>query len=152
MTLLAVWHAYVEVLDGGTDSPADWCRDNFLNARNLQRAADIRTQLADLCTGANSTGRQPKDDVTIRKALAGGLYLNSASRSTSADGQYVTMRDRQLVNVHPASVLRRRNGVSGSSYIVYSEMVETTKLYVRHVTYVDPTWLRDLAPDYYFVA
>ena len=97
--------------------------------------------------------------------------MDARSRTTYTHGrflagQYTTLRDKVVVNVHPGSVLKAQNkaqvrggsrggsgagassgaGVRPDDFVVYSEMVETSKKYIRDVTVVEPEWLREYAP------
>eukprot|EP01052_Picozoa_sp_SAG31_P034848 SAG31_NODE_4126_length_3560_cov_2.073678_6_plen_110_part_00 len=81
-------------------------------------------------------------------------------------GQYSTLKDKVVVSIHPASVLKvqakaqsrggskSRNDSESSrfdDFVIYSEMVETTKKYIRDVTVVEPEWLREYAPSGHYV-
>jgi len=43
--------------------------------------------------------------------------------------------------MHPNSVLFRRT----PSWVVFTEVVETTKAFIRDVTVIEPQWLTELA-------
>jgi ATP-dependent RNA helicase DDX35 len=47
--------------------------------------------------------------------------------------------------MHPNSVLFRR----APQYVIYHEVVETTKPFMRDVTVIEARWLTDLAPHFY---
>lgn len=138
-------------------------------SRSATQAADIYRQLSELLSSPppdataaagspKRAKRQPKrgnvaglvglsscgeELEAVRRALAAGLYLHAAARAADADGQYTTLRDRVVVNVHPASVLKgqgktvsrggsrgggqQRGGPRPDDYVVFSEMVETSK-------------------------
>lgn len=55
------------------------------------------------------------------------------------------MGTRQKVSLHPSSVL------AGTlpPFILFSELVQTSKSYVRTVSIVNPDWLIELAPEYF---
>ena len=59
-------------------------------------------------------------------------------------GCYLTVKDNQIVHIHPSSVLDRK-----PQWILYHEFVLTKKNYVRTCTEIKPEWLLNLAPDYY---
>jgi ATP-dependent RNA helicase DHX8/PRP22 len=52
------------------------------------------------------------------------------------------------VYIHPSSALFQRN----PDWVVYHELVMTTKEYMREITVVDPKWLVELAPKFFKVA
>jgi HrpA-like RNA helicase len=79
------------------------------------------------------------------RAFASVIGLQGAAVKKET-APYVTMRGRQPVYLHPSSVLF---GLSGGSkrlpeFVVYSDLLITTKQYMRGVTAVDGTWLEDL--------
>ena len=60
---------------------------------------------------------------------------------------YQTVRGNQPVHIHPSSVLfSNPSGRKLPEYIVYSELLITTKHYMRNVTAVDGSWLMEVAP------
>ncbi|XP_026683586.1 pre-mRNA-splicing factor ATP-dependent RNA helicase DHX15-like, partial [Diaphorina citri] len=60
------------------------------------------------------------------------------------DGRYLTIKDNQVVQLHPSTCLDHK-----PEWVVYNEFVLTTKNYIRTVTDVKPEWLIKLAPQYY---
>lgn len=59
-------------------------------------------------------------------------------------GHYLTVKDNQVVQLHPSTVLDHK-----PEWVVYNEFVLTTKNYIRTVTDVKPEWLLRIAPQYY---
>ena len=54
------------------------------------------------------------------------------------------------MHVHPSSVLFKGSGAASKpSYIVFHELVRTSKLYVRTVSAIDGAWLAELAPRFF---
>ena len=53
-------------------------------------------------------------------------------------GRYLTIKDHQLVTIHPSSVLEHR-----PEWVLYNEFVLTNKNYVRTVTDIKGEWLVD---------
>ena len=47
--------------------------------------------------------------------------------------------------MHPGSVLFKR----APEYVIYHEVLETNKVYIRDVTVIEASWLTELAPHYY---
>jgi HrpA-like RNA helicase len=50
-------------------------------------------------------------------------------------GHYMTVKDNQVVNLHPSTVLDHK-----PEWALYNEFVLTTKNYIRTVTDVKPEW------------
>jgi HrpA-like RNA helicase len=59
-------------------------------------------------------------------------------------GHYLTIKDNQIVQLHPSTCLDHK-----PEWVLYNEFVLTTKNYVRTVTDVKPEWLIKTAPQYY---
>ncbi|EPB79610.1 helicase protein [Ancylostoma ceylanicum] len=59
-------------------------------------------------------------------------------------GHYTTVKDSQLVELHPSTVLDRK-----PEWVLYNEFVLTTKNFIKTVTDVRPEWLLTIAPQYF---
>nr|GMD52597.1 probable pre-mRNA-splicing factor ATP-dependent RNA helicase DEAH5 [Ipomoea batatas] len=91
-----------------------------------------------VCAGKNFT--------KIRKAIAAGFFFHAA-RKDPQEG-YRTLVENQPVYIHPSSALFQRQ----PDWVIYHELVMTTKEYMREVTVIDPKWLVELAPRFFKVA
>ena len=113
-----------------------WCMEHFVNIKAIKNVLQIRHQLRELCGRLNINIKSCGTDyTTVRKVLASGLFMNSAERQI--DGSYLTLLQKQPVSIHPSSVLFN----SKPSLIIFSEVVHTSKRYMRGLCIVDPTWL-----------
>ncbi|XP_073345364.1 ATP-dependent RNA helicase DHX8-like [Pagrus major] len=141
LTLLAVYNSWK---NNKFSNP--WCFENFIQARSLKRAQDIRKQMLSIMDRHKldvvSCG---KATVRVQKAICSGFFRNAA-RKHPHDG-YRTLIDQQVVYLHPSSTLFNRQ----PEWLVYHELVLTTKEYMREVTTIDPRWLVELAPAFYRV-
>lgn len=140
LTLLTVWQAWAQ----HNFSP-QWCYENFVQVRSLKRAQDVRRQLL----GIMDRYRQPikscgKDWDRVRSALCAGFFTHVA-RKDPHDNGYRTIVDNQQVYLHPASALYPRP----PEWVLYHELVMTTKEYMREVTAIDPKWLVRVAPTFF---
>ncbi|KAL8566306.1 hypothetical protein ACOMHN_028963 [Nucella lapillus] len=121
-----------------------FCDYHFFNRRNLTMAMNVRKQLHQICTRQGmeftSCGRLTTG---IRKCLAAAFFMNAAE--LQKEGEYTTVSSRERVSIHPGSVLAR----SKPAVLIYTELVQTTKCYMRDVTVVDPAWLMDVATSYF---
>jgi len=59
-------------------------------------------------------------------------------------GHYLTIRDNQLVRLHPGSSMEQ-----APEWVLYHELVLTSQNYIRTATAIRPEWLLDQAPNYY---
>ncbi|KAK4190325.1 putative Pre-mRNA-splicing factor ATP-dependent RNA helicase PRP43 [Podospora australis] len=148
LTLLNAYHAYKGAEQSGEDTKR-WCHEHFLSFRHLQSADNVRAQLKRIMETHDielvSTPFQNKDYYTnIRRALVAGFFMQVAMRESSNSKVYKTVKDDQLVMIHPSTVVQ-----SPYDWVVYNEFVLTTKQYVRTVTNIRPEWLLEIAPVYY---
>ena len=144
-TLLSVFNEWKE-----TDYSGAWCRDNYIHFKSMRKARDIKEQLVSLC---EKVGINPDDEslsvndentsANIRKAIASGFFYNSAH--LSKDGVYRTIKNAHVVNIHPTSSLIKDN----PRWVIYHELVYTTKEYMREIIEIEPEWLMEVAPHYY---
>ncbi|KAI9323357.1 P-loop containing nucleoside triphosphate hydrolase protein [Dichotomocladium elegans] len=142
LTLLNAYHAYKT---NGDDS--QWCWDNFLNHRSLKSADNVRKQLQRTMEMHDidlvSTPFEDKNYFTnLRKALTAGFFMQVAHLERT--GHYLTVKDNQVVQLHPSSGLDHK-----PEWVVYHEFVLTTRNYIRTCTEVKADWLIDIAPQYY---
>ncbi|KAF8819374.1 putative pre-mRna-splicing factor ATP-dependent Rna helicase, partial [Cardiosporidium cionae] len=119
-----------------------WCYENFVQSRALRRAQDVRKQLITIMDRYKldiiSAG---KDYVKIRKAICSGFFKNACKKDPQEG--YRSIIDHQQVYMHPSSALYNRN----PEWIVYHELVMTTKEYLRDCTTIEPQWLFQVAPN-----
>lgn len=142
LTLLNVYHAFKQ-----NHEDANWCYENFINYRSLKQADNVRQQLARIMDRFNlkriSTEFTSKDYyLNIRKALVSGYFMQVAH--LERNGAYLTIKDNQIVYLHPSSVLDHK-----PDWVLYNEFVLTAKNYIRTVTEIKPEWLLRIAPVYY---
>ena len=123
---------------------SSWCTENFIVERSLKRARDVRKQLSGILERfglpIKSAGHEL---IRIRKAICAG-YFRNACRRDREEGLKI-IRDDQQVFIHPSSVLYQKT----PEYLIYHELVQTTREYLRDVCVIDPQWLPELAPKLY---
>ncbi|KAG5459128.1 MAG: hypothetical protein BJ554DRAFT_507, partial [Olpidium bornovanus] len=84
------------------------------------------------------------DTVPVRKAIAAGFFQNAA-RITRGGDAYRTVKGSHTGYLHPSSgVLEER-----PKWVVYFELVLTSKEFMRQVIAVEPEWLLEAAPHFY---
>lgn len=121
-----------------------WCFENFVQARSMRRAQDVRKQLVTIMDRYRllllSAGKNYK---LICKAITAGFFTNAAKKDPQEG--YKTLVDQTPVYIHPSSALFQKN----PEYVIYHELVLTTKEYMRNVMVIDAKWLIELAPTFY---
>ena len=129
-----------------------WCESQSINWKTLETALRIRLQLqsalqrlgisksaalldAPLTPLGVESGRE------LRRSLTAAFFGRAAYRQPS--GEYMTYGSGHSVSIHPSSVLFGRR----PQCVLYSELVFTTKLFMRFVTVIRSEWLAELAPQ-----
>ncbi len=142
----------------------DWCKQNFISGRALARAHDVRSQLSELCSRSTEKNGLAMDIHLSCKAemtsffqcICAGLFLQVATRLPAppqgkkdsraghipqSRGHYKTRQGKQSVSIHPLSFLFNRN--PAPKCVVYTDLLYTSKLYIRGVTQIREEWLDD---------
>lgn len=141
LTLLHVYSQWKA--NGHSDA---WCVRHFLHPKALRRAKEIREQLYDIM------GQQKMQLVScgtdwdvIRQCICSGYYHQAARRR--GVGEYINLRTSVTVQLHPTSALYGLG--DPPDYVIYHELILTSKEYMSSVTAVDPHWLADLGGVFY---
>jgi len=143
LTLLNVWNQWVD-----SDFSPVWTKENFLQQRSLTRARDVRDQLAKLCERVEVTLSScgASNMVPIKRALTAGFFPNAA-RLQRDGSSYRAVKSNATVFLHPSSVLMSSD--PPAKMVIYFELVQTTKEYMRSCLPVEPRWLSELAPHFH---
>ena len=124
-----------------------WCKENFIQARSMKRARDVRDQLITILQRHRlpliSCGR---DSSRVRQALCAGFFRNAA-RKDPTEG-FKTLVEGTPVYMHPSSALFGK----AAELVIYHSLVETTREYMHQVTTIEPKWLVEAAPTFFRVA
>jgi pre-mRNA-splicing factor ATP-dependent RNA helicase DHX16 len=143
LTLLNIWNQWVD-----SDFSYVWAKENFLQQRSLTRARDVRDQLAKLCERVEVTLSTcgASDLPPIQKAITAGFFPNAARLQRGGDS-YRTVKNNTTVHIHPSSVLMDSN--PPIKMVVYYELVQTTKEYMRSCMPIKSEWLHEAAPHFH---
>jgi pre-mRNA-splicing factor ATP-dependent RNA helicase DHX16 len=141
LTYLNIWNQWVDA-----DYSPIWAKENFLQQRSLTRARDIRDQLQKLCDRVEVTISSCgiSDHVRIRKAITAGFFPNSARLQRGGDS-YRTVKNGMTVYLHPSSTLMEAR----PKWVIFYELVLTSKEYMRSNMPLEPEWLVEVAPHYH---
>ena len=141
LTLLNIWNQWVD-----SDYSYVWAKENFLQHRSLNRARDVRDQLVKLCdrVEVSITTCGANDTMPIEKALTAGFFPNAARLQRGGDS-YRTVKNGLTVYLHPSSVLMEVN----PKWVIFYELVLTSKEYMRNVMPIQSEWLIEAAPHYH---
>ncbi|KIP11668.1 hypothetical protein PHLGIDRAFT_27720 [Phlebiopsis gigantea 11061_1 CR5-6] len=142
LTLLTVYNGWK-----ASNFSNPWCYENFIQARSMRRAQDVRKQLLGIMDRYKhdilSAG---KDFNRVRRAIASGFFRHAAKKDPQEG--YKTLVEGTPVYIHPSSALFNRN----PEWIIYHELILTTREYCHNVTAIEPKWLVEVAPQFFKVA
>ncbi|XP_022820538.1 putative ATP-dependent RNA helicase DHX33 [Spodoptera litura] len=146
ITLLNVFKAFSKA-----PLKKQWCKENYLNHKNLTYACEVRQQLLAICLKLNMTVTscgQAYDQVL--KCLLCGLFTNCAwqrggAGGARAAGRYVTAAGAAAA-LHPASALQALRPPPPA--LLYTELLVTGRSYMLTVSAIQPQWLQQVAPEY----
>ena len=129
-----------------------FCRNNFLNLRNLKNANNIRNQLQNMLEsfGIIDTAKENKYSLEFKdkkihkilKAMLTGCF--SQVCHLESQGHYTTSKENNIVLLHPSSVLKFK-----PTWILYHDFVCTGRNYVRTLSKINPEWLFEVNEEYY---
>ncbi|KAJ2056357.1 Pre-mRNA-splicing factor ATP-dependent RNA helicase PRP16 [Coemansia sp. S146] len=124
-----------------------WCTRHFVHSKSMRKAREVRDQLVDILKGSlklelKSAGANWD---AIRQCIC-SAYFHQAARVKSL-GEYNDLRTGMPCHLHPTSALYGMGYTP--DYIVYHELVFTSKEYMQCVTAVDPKWLAEMGPMFF---
>jgi len=143
---LTYLHVYTQWKANGYSD--GWCIRHFLHSKSLRRAKEVRDQLLDIMKMQKMEMVSCGTDWDIvRKCICSGYYHQAAK--VKGIGEYINLRTSVTVQLHPTSALYGLGFLP--DYVVYHELILTSKEYMSTVTSVDPHWLADLGGVFYSV-
>lgn len=149
LTLLNAYATYAAIPKA---EKKQWCWDNFINDRSMQSADNVRKQLIGIMNklqlpivSTDRRGNGSFDYTNVRLALTSGMFMQVAFKQKQ--GNYLTVKDNQIVYIHPGSVID-----SKPDWVMFEEFALTTKNYIRTCSTTRVEWLVEMAPHYYDLA
>uniref|UniRef100_A0A4X1TQK5 Probable ATP-dependent RNA helicase DHX35 n=1 Tax=Sus scrofa TaxID=9823 RepID=A0A4X1TQK5_PIG len=140
LTMLNVYEAFIK-----HNKNSQWCQEHFLNYKGLVRAATVREQLKKLLVKFQVPKKSSEGDPDpVLRCIVSGFFANAARFHST--GVYRTIRDDHELHIHPASVLYAEKP---PRWVIYNEVIQTSKYYMRDVTAIESAWLLELAPHFY---
>ena len=122
-----------------------WCTQHFIHPKAVLKARDVRAQLLEVMPKHIKSSGSDWD--VVREAIT-SAYLVQAARIKGV-AQYINLLSGITGHLHPSSALCGMGQTP--EYVVYHELVLTSKEYMRSVTAVDPRWLADVGPMFYSI-
>ncbi|OZJ04171.1 hypothetical protein BZG36_02176 [Bifiguratus adelaidae] len=126
----------------------DWCNKHFIHPKAMRKAREVRSQLLDIMKSTKMPYVSCDSDWDIIRKCICSAYFHQAAR-VKGIGEYVNCRSGMPCHLHPTSALYGAGFTP--DYVVYHELVMTSKEYMQCVTSVDPYWLAELGPMFFSV-
>lgn len=127
---------------------SQWAQQHFIHSKALRKVREVRQQLKEIMDSQRlpviSCGNEWD---CIRKCICSS-YFHQAARLKGI-GEYVNMRTGMPCHLHPTSALYGMGFTP--DYVIYHELVMTTKEYMQCVTAVEGGWLAELGPMFYSI-
>mmetsp|Transcript_18076 Transcript_18076/g.72323 ORF Transcript_18076/g.72323 Transcript_18076/m.72323 type:complete len:330 (-) Transcript_18076:425-1414(-) len=140
---IALLNCYNQWRDSGFST--QWCYENFVQARSIKQARDVRDQLEGLMDRVEVEKASNLEGDAICKAIASGFFYNATRLEKG--GTYRTLKNPHTVHIHPSSCLFKSEKLP--RWLIYHELVFTTKEFMRQVIQIESAWLLEIAPFYY---
>ncbi|XP_067866806.1 probable ATP-dependent RNA helicase DHX40 isoform X1 [Heterodontus francisci] len=132
-----------------SDSPASWCREYWIHWRAMKTAFSVETQLREILNKLKQRKNFPSETFDgskselLRRCLCAGYFCNVARRSVGKT--FHTMDGHgSVVHIHPSSILFDQE--SQLDWIIFHDVMVTSKIYVRTLCPVRYEWVKDLLP------
>ena len=143
LTMLNVYHQWKQ-----QQYSASWCTDHFIHAKGMRKAREVHAQLGDIM----KTQRMPVVSSggtwdIVRKAISSSYFYNSGR--IKGIGEYVNMLTGIPAALHPSSALFGLGYTP--DYVVYHELILTSKEYMSCVTAVEGEWLAEMGPMFFTI-
>lgn len=139
LSLLNVWKQYED-----SNYSSQWCHEHFIQVKSMKKARDIREQIINLLDRVEIDLKSNSDSDFIRKAFTMGFFSNSAQIQRSGES-YRSIKHNQTIYIHPSSVLFGCQ----PKWVIYFELMFTSKEYMRQILEISPAWLLECAPHYF---
>ncbi|KAM0904613.1 hypothetical protein ACQ4PT_017907 [Festuca glaucescens] len=130
-----------------------WCSDHDLQLRGMKFSKDVRNQLSQIIQKVAKgptdlqarRGRKSDSDYRkLRRALCVGYGNQLAERMIHHNGYHTVGYRTQLVQVHPSSLLAEDEYGKLPVYVVYHELINTTRPFMRNVCGVEQDWVKPI--------
>lgn len=146
-TLLAIYQ-----LATRSSNQRHWCARHYIHWRAIKSAVSIHKQLEGILNRQSSIPTSVNDsDILpaplserLRQCLCYGLFCNAARLGPSRRSFRTMDGHGTIAYLHPSSTLFGNE--EKLDWVVYNEIVDTAKTYMRTVCPVRYSWLKDLLP------
>ncbi|XP_069471235.1 probable ATP-dependent RNA helicase DHX40 isoform X3 [Ambystoma mexicanum] len=132
-----------------SQSPAVWCRQNFIHWRAVKSAMSVERQLQEITKRLKQVKDFPREtrdgprSEMLRRCLCAGYFSNVARRF--AGRTFRTMDGHgSVVHIHPSSALHKQE--TELEWIMFHDVLLTSNIYMRTLCPIRYEWVKDLLP------
>ncbi|XP_073521699.1 probable ATP-dependent RNA helicase DHX40 isoform X3 [Phyllobates terribilis] len=132
-----------------SDNPVSWCHKHAVHWRAVKSAFSVEKQLRDISAKLKQLKNFPmrKSDIPkneiLQRCLCAGFFSNVARKSIGRT--FCTMDGNgSMVHIHPSSVLFGQE--AHLEWILFHNVMVTSKIFVRTVCPIRYEWVKDLLP------
>ncbi|XP_068665462.1 probable pre-mRNA-splicing factor ATP-dependent RNA helicase DEAH4 isoform X2 [Aristolochia californica] len=128
-----------------------WCINNDLQVRGMMFTKEVRNQLCQIMLKVakgpvdvrlKRKSRDSRQEYRcLRKALCIGYANQLAERMIHHNGYRTLGYKSQLIQVHPSSVLETDEDGHLANFVVYHELIATSRPFMRNVCAVEMSWV-----------
>lgn len=140
LTLLNVYKQWQK----NNESP-NWCSLRFINYKMMIKVRDVVDQLKHIMKTHRYRISSSEDEATIKRCICKSYFHQAAMLKNLKE--YQNIRTGMPCHLHPTSALYNMGSLP--KYIIYHELVMTTKEYMHCATAVQGEWLSELGPMFY---
>lgn len=126
------------------ESP-NWCSMRFINYKLIVKVKDVVDQLKHIMRTHKYRISSSDNEEVIKRCICKSYFHQAAMLRNLKE--YQNLRTGMPCHLHPTSALF--NAGSLPKYVIYHELVMTTKEYMHCSTAVQGEWLADLGPMFY---
>lgn len=142
---------------GPRNSPAQFTANRGFDVSSGRSMYGVNKRDKTNFYGENYEMEPSKRSELVRMSVCAGFFHHSARKDSSNGGgsgshdsgatTYKMLTDGQSVSIHPSSALFQAGGAP--EWLVFHELVMTSKEYMREVSVIDPRWLPKVAPAFF---
>lgn len=125
-----------------------WCAKHFIHAKAMRKVREVRAQLKEIMESQKVKLISCGNDWDIVRKCICAAYFHQAAKLKGLS-EYVNIRTGMPCHLHPTSSLYGMGWAS--DYVVYHELVMTSKEFMHVATAVDGEWLAELGPMFYSI-
>ncbi len=137
---LKLWNKYHAVKQEMTNNKCrKWCKDNFISWMRMREWIETHQQIKKMLIELKLTFNTTEADYNqIHRSLLSGFLSQIGFKDEGHE--YQSCRQRKF-HIFPGSGLFNK----GPKWLVASDIVETQKVYARHVAKIEPQWIMEKA-------